>query len=226
MTGARKARPGVAAALFGLFVAAETFLFLAEGDRWAVLLFVTRETWLLVGLLWLRNLLLSAAAGLGAILLVRIAAEGRARDLSQPGLPRRREAAIVLLLLAGGVFLRWVDRSNTPPGVWHDVAYTLRPLLEDGWRNAALSGAWVGEDGPVTGAILGGPFLLLLAPAVAPFPAGDPQLLAVSAVPACLALAAGETLGVDLAGPIAVMVDEHADVGEDLARLRNLTAGY
>ena len=44
--------------------------------------------------------------------------------------------------------------------------------------------------------------------------------------PACLALAAGETTGVDLGGPIAVMIHEHAEVGEDLARLRSLTGGY
>jgi hypothetical protein len=201
MTGARKARPGVAAALFGLFVAAETFLFLAEGDRWAVLLFVTRETWLLVGLLWLRNILLSAAAGLFAVLLVRVAASGHARAASEPPLSRGREVALVLALLAGGIFLRWVDWKGTPPGVWHDGAYTLRPLLEEGGLRFGVSGSWVGEDGPVTGAILGGPFLLLLSLAVAPFPGGELKLFAVSAVPGSLALAGIWLLARELGGP-------------------------
>lgn len=201
MTEAREALPGRAAVLFGLFVAVETFLFLAEGDRWAVLLFVTRETWLLVGLLWLRNLVVSVAAGVGAVLLLRAAESGRARGAPGTGLARGRETALVLTLLAGGVLLRWVDWQGTPPGVWHDAAFTLRPLLEEGTLRAGISGAWVGEDAPVTGAILGGPFLLLLSLGVTPFPPGDLQLFAVSAVPGCLALLGVWLLARELDGP-------------------------
>ena len=206
MTGATKGLPGRGAVLFGLFVALETFLWLGEVDRWAVLLDVTRETWLLVALLWLRLLLVSAAAGVGAVLLVRAAESGDAR-VGAGSAPRRGlEAVLVLALLAGGVCLRWVDWQGCPPGAWHDAAFTLRPLLEEGGLRSGISGAWVGEDAPVTGAILGGPFLFLLALGVGPFPSGDLQLFAVSAVPGCLALAGIWLFARELDGPRTAVV--------------------
>ncbi len=48
----------------------------------------------------------------------------------------------------------------------------------------------------------------------------------IVAFPACLALAAGETSDADLEATIEAMVHEHAEVGEDLARLRSQTRGY
>jgi hypothetical protein len=192
---------GRAAVLFGLFVAFETFLHLAEGDRWAVLLDVTRETWFLVTLLWLRIFLVSATAGIGAILLVRAAESGRARAETGSDPRRGLEAVLVLSLFAGGVFLRWVDWQGCPPGAWHDGAYTLRPVLEEGGLFSGFSGAWVGEDAPVTGEILGGPFLFLLSVSVGPFPSGDLQLFAVSAVPGCFALAGLWLFARELDGP-------------------------
>ncbi len=206
MTGSKARIRGRAAALFGLFVAFETFLHLAESDRWAVLLDVTRETWLLVVLLWLRILLVSAAAGVGAVLLVRAAESGRTGNAGGSGLTRGLETVLVLSLLAGGVFLRWVDWQGCPPGAWHDGAYTLRPLLEEGGLRSRFSGAWVGEDAPITGEILGGPFLLLLALGVGPFPSGDLQLFAVSAVPGCLALAGLWLFARELDGPRTAVV--------------------
>lgn len=201
MTGATKSLPGRGAVLFGLFVALETFLWLGEVDRWAVLLGGTRETWLLVALLWLRLLLVSAAAGVGAVLLVRAAESGRAHLRAATAPSRALEAVLVLALLAGGVFLRWVDWTGCPPGAWHDAAFTLRPVLEEGGLGSGLSGAWVGEDGPVTGAILGGPFLVLLSFGVGPFSGGDLQLFAVSAVPGCLALVGLWLFARELDGP-------------------------
>jgi len=44
--------------------------------------------------------------------------------------------------------------------------------------------------------------------------------------PACLELAAGGDVPLDIAAPIAVMVAEHADVGAELTRLRTLTRDY
>jgi hypothetical protein len=192
---------GRATVLFGLFVALETFLFLSQGDRWEVLLFITRETWLLVALLWLRNLALSAAAGGGAVFLLHAAWSGCARaDGRGDRRLRRLEPILVLTLLALGVFLRWVDWRGCPPGAWHDGAYTLRPVLEQGSRIPWFTGAWVGDDSPVTGGVLGGPFLWLLSLGVALFPPGELQLFAVSAVPGCLALAGFWLLARELEG--------------------------
>jgi hypothetical protein len=46
----------------GLFAAVQTFVFFARRDRFAVLFWWTSESWLLVTLLWLKDLALAAAA--------------------------------------------------------------------------------------------------------------------------------------------------------------------
>ena len=67
MSGVRprrgRGKDGAALAL-GLFAAVQTFVFFARRDRFAVLFWWTSESWLLVTLLWLKDLVLAAGVTL------------------------------------------------------------------------------------------------------------------------------------------------------------------
>ncbi|HSB64882.1 MAG TPA: hypothetical protein VLJ18_11985 [Thermoanaerobaculia bacterium] len=181
-------RPRRAAVFFGLFAAVQTFALLAERDRWGVLLFFTRETWLLVLLLWLKNLALAAAAGFAAAFLLR-----RAAGLPEPpeGKPSPLLVGLAIAAVLVGIALRWAFPDQIPPGLFVDPPFEARALLlrPDGVP-------WIGGipllDDPVSGGsrtlvsylnlhFYDGLFRI--------FGRAETGFLAVSAVPGCLALA-------------------------------------
>jgi hypothetical protein len=111
---------------FSAFAAIQTFALLAEADRWAVLLDFTRETWLLVLLLWLKNLAIAAAAGAVAAALL-----GRAAGLPEPeeGRPAPLLVALAIATVLVGIVLRWVFPEQIPPGLFVDPPFEARALL-------------------------------------------------------------------------------------------------
>lgn len=117
---------GRAVVLFGLFATIQTFALLAEADRWGVLLYFTRETWLLILLLWLKNLALAAAAGVAAAFLLRLAA-----GLPEPpgGKPPPLIVALTVIAVLVGIALRWVLPEQIPPGLFVDSPFEARALL-------------------------------------------------------------------------------------------------
>src|SRR5262249_42608769 len=112
----RHPRSGVA---FGLFVATETLVFFVRRDRLGGLLWFTRETWLLVLLLWIKDLALAVAAGWIAVRLLSFTKNAVRRAENEPrALSAALEGTLVAILLVAGVVLRWIFRDVCPPGVW------------------------------------------------------------------------------------------------------------
>jgi hypothetical protein len=189
MKAARKVRPpGRAAVLFGLFAAVQTFALRAEADRWGVLLFFTRETWLLVLLLWLKNVAIAAAAGFVAAFLLR-----RAASLPEPpgGKPAPLLVALSVAAVLVGIALRWVFPDQIPPGLFVDPPFEARALLlhPDGIP-------WIGGipllDDPVSGGsrtLVSYLNLHFYDGLFRVFGRAEAGFLAVSAVPGTLALA-------------------------------------
>jgi hypothetical protein len=114
-------RPTCVARALAILVFVETFVFLARGDRWETLFFVTKETWFYVAILWGKNLGLAALAALATSRLVRALARTGPEDPGREPLSMRREAAAVAVLLLAGVFLRGVAPDLIPPGTWVDT---------------------------------------------------------------------------------------------------------
>jgi hypothetical protein len=178
---------GRAAAVFGLFVAVQTFAVLARKERWDVLFFVTRETWFWVAFLWLRNVTLAAAAGVLAGWILRRTLgnpangggdpEGRVR---QPG-----GALLVIGLAATTVPLRWIAGGLVPPGLWVDIPYETLPALIDPARVR-----WTGVTPLVTSGttheVLSNSYLAYARAVYGLFGRTDLGFLAVSALPGCL----------------------------------------
>jgi hypothetical protein len=206
MTGSPETRPlERAAVLFGTFAATQTFALLAQADRWAVLLYVTRETWLLVLLLWLKNLAVAAAAGAVAAFLLR-----RAAGLPEPqeGRPAPLLVALALATVLVGIALRWIFPEQIPPGLFVDPPFEARALLlhPDG---VPWSGGIPLLDDPVSGGsrtlvsylnlhFYDGIFRL--------FGRAETGFLAVSAVPGCLALGGAFWLALEVFGlPSAIL---------------------
>src|ERR1017187_10314857 len=179
--------PGRAAVLFGLFAAIQTFALLAEADRWGVLLFFTRETWLLVLLLWLKNLALAAGAGVVAgFLLPRAGAPPEAPGGKPPPL-----VALAIVAVLVGIALRWVFPDQIPPGLFVDPPLEARALLLHP-NGVPWTGGIPLLDDPVSGGsrtlvsylnlhFYDGIFRL--------FGRAETGFLAVSALPGCFALA-------------------------------------
>lgn len=191
--------PGRAAVLFGLFAAIQTFALLAEADRWGVLLFFTRETWLLLLLLWLKNLALAAGAGVVAAFLLR-----RAADLAEPpgGKPSPLLVALAIAAVLVGLALRWVFPDQIPPGLFVDPPLEARALLLHP-NGVPWTGGIPLLDDPVFGGsrtlvsylnlhFYDGLFRL--------FGRAETGFLAVSAVPGCLALAGAFWLACEVFG--------------------------
>ncbi len=130
--GAR--RPfGRGAALLGLFVALQTFVLLARGDRWEVLLSFTREMVLLTVLLWLKDLGLAVLLGVLFVFLFAFAEQGETGG--EPGARWRGPggvlaAGVVLFFLA--VAVRWVAPQTIPPGIWVDPLFSAEPFSSAG----------------------------------------------------------------------------------------------
>ena len=197
--------PGRAAVLFGLFAAVQTFALLAERDRWGVLLFFTRETWLLVLLLWLKDLALAGAAGVVAALLL-----AGARKL--PETPRGKPSPLLVAVAAAavllGIALRWVFPEQLPPGLWVDVPFEAGALLE---RPGAIP--WIGgasfHDAPAAAGnreLVSYLYLHSYDATFRIFGRAETGFLALSALPGCLAIPAAFWLGVEVFGASAALL--------------------
>jgi hypothetical protein len=189
----------MARGFFGAFAAIQTFALLAEADRWAVLLDFTRETWLLVLLLWLKNLAIAAAAGALASFLL-----GRAARLPEPQSKRPAPplVAVAIAAVLTGIALRWVYPEGIPPGLFVDPPLEARALLLHP-GGVPWSGGIPLLDDPVSGGsrtlvsylnlhFYEGVFRL--------FGRGEAGFLAVSSVPGCLALAGAFWLALEVFG--------------------------
>ena len=178
---------GRAAVVFGLFVALQTFAWLARWDRWEVLLFFSRETWLFVALLWLRNVGLAAAAGVLAGWVLRRTLPGPGDEPEGVDGPSARtgSAALVLFVAAAGVPLRWIAADLVPPGLWIDIPHETLPVLLEPAR-----GLWLGATPLVTGRatheVISNAFLAYARAVYGLFGRTGLGFLAVSALPGSL----------------------------------------
>lgn len=201
MNGSRKTRPlGRAAVLFGVFAGIQTFALLAQGDRWGVLFFFTRETWLLVLLLWLKDLGLAAGAGVVASFLLRLAAR---LPESPGGTPSALLVGLAVAAVVVGVSLRWVFPAQIPPGLFFDAPFEARPLLLHP-GGIPWSGGVPLLDDPVSGGsrtLVSYLNLHFYDGAFRVFGRGETGFLAVSAVPGCFALAGAFWLAREVFGP-------------------------
>jgi hypothetical protein len=179
----------------GIFAAAQTFLFFARRDHFAVLFWWTRESWLLVTLLWMKDLGLAAVA----FLLLRYLARKTA-VLPEPADGAGRGSGHVLLfiaILATGVALRWIAPQQIPPGVWGDSLYEAEAGLRNPGETPWYGGVPFAIEGGGTVSYLYVRFCEFL---FRIFGRGDAGLLAQSAIPGCLALPAVYWLGREIAG--------------------------
>ncbi len=198
MSDARRP-PGRAAVLFGLFVALQTFVLLSRADRWEVLFFVTRETWLLVVLLWLKNLSVGAVAGAAFTVVLR-----RAREL--PGTAGSKPAPLLVALGAGaavlGLALRWVFPETIPPGLWFDPPFEARALLEHPGELPWIGGTPLHDDPVAAGnrELVSYVYLHFYDAMFRVFGRAESGFLALSALPGCLALLAAFWMAAEIFG--------------------------
>jgi hypothetical protein len=175
----------------GIFAAVQTFLFFAGRDHFAVLLWWTRESWLYVTLLWVKDLGLAAVA----FLLFRYLARKTAA-LPEPAEERGRgpgHALLFLAILAVGVALRWIAPRQIPPGVWGDSLYEAEAALRNPRGVPWLGGVPVGIAG--ASGLVSHLYVRFCELLFRIFGRGDAGLLAQSAIPGCLALPAVYWLG-------------------------------
>jgi hypothetical protein len=192
-------RPGGAALALGLFGAFQTFIFFARRDHFAVLLWWTKESWLLVSLLWLKDLALAGVAFVAFRYLVLAAA---ARP--EPAEPDDRGSLLRHALwffgiLAVGVALRWVAPLQIPPGVWGDALYEAEAALREPGRVPWFGGVPFAIEGGGN-ALVSCLYVKFCELLFQVFGRGDVGLLAQSAVGGCLALPAVYWLGRETGG--------------------------
>ena len=186
-----------AAVTVGIFAAVQTFLFFARRDHFAVLVWWTRESWLLVTLLWVKDLGLAAVAFFLFRYLTRKTAalpepvEGTGRD--------SRHALLFLGILTAGVALRWIAPRQIPPGVWGDSLYEAEAGLRNPGGTPWYGGAPFAIEGGGT-ALVSYLYVRFCELLFRIFGRGDAGLLAQSAIPGCLALPAVYWLGRETAG--------------------------
>jgi hypothetical protein len=180
----------------GIFAAVQTFLFFARRDHFAVLFWWTRESWLFVTLLWVKDLGLAVVAFLLFRYLARKtdalpeSAEDRGRD--------PRHALVFLAILAAGVALRWIAPRQIPPGVWGDSLYEAEAGLRNPGGVPWLGGVPVGIAG--ASGLVSHLYVRFCELLFRIFGRGDSGLLAQSAIPGCLALPTAYWLGRETGG--------------------------
>jgi hypothetical protein len=185
------------AALVGTFAAAQTFLFFARRDHFAILFWWTRESWLLVTLLWVKDLGLAVAAFLLFRYLTR-----KTVALPEPGEDRGRDpghALLFLAILAAGVALRWIAPRQIPPGVWGDSLYEAEAGLRNPGGTPWYGGVPFAIEGGGT-ALVSYLYVRFCELLFRIFGRGDTGLLAQSAIPGCLAMPAVYWLGRETGG--------------------------
>jgi len=194
-----------AAVALGLFAAVQTFLLFARRDRFAVLFWWTSESWLLVTLLWLKNLALGAAA---FFVFSRIArwTESLPRAQARGACPRDdsgsrvRHALLFAGILAIGVVLRWIAPRQIPPGVWADALFEAEGALRHPGSIPWLGGQPLAVEGLRNSALVSNVYLKFCELLFRVFGRGDVGLLALSAVGGSLALPAVYWLGREVSG--------------------------
>src|SRR5262249_50471244 len=153
-----------------------------------VLLWFTRETWLLVLLLWIKDLALAAAAGWIAVRLLSFTKNAVRRAENEPrALSAALEGTLVAILLVAGVVLRWIFRDVCPPGVWVDTLYSTQSLLRNPAAVSALGATPFGAQTP-SHELVSNLYLVFCRGIFAVFGRGDAGFFAISAVPGCLGL--------------------------------------
>lgn len=189
-------RWGAGAIAIGGFAAVQTFVFFARRDHFSVLLWWTRESWLYVSLLWLKDLALAAAA---FFLFANIArATVNLPEPAERPLDREaglRDALLFAAIFAAGVALRWLAPRQIPPGVWADALFEAEGALRDPGNIPWLGGRPLEIEGLRNSALVSHLYLKLCALLFRIFGRGDTGILALSAVGGSLALPAIYWLG-------------------------------
>lgn len=189
---------------FAAFVAVQTFVALAEEDRWSVLLWWQPDAWPYTALLWLKDLALAAAAACAAILLLRGADAAERRGDGGTRLDPSTVLA-ALAALAAGVACRLAVPDRIPPGVFSDTVLYALPLLREpsgGW----LAGARLVET-PGSGGFAVSPLLLGFPRLLFGFVgAGEAGFQALNAVCGLGLVAAVTILAREVSGPRTAVV--------------------
>ncbi|PYQ66880.1 MAG: hypothetical protein DMF54_06275 [Acidobacteria bacterium] len=194
-----------AAVALALFAAIQTFVFFARRDRFAVLFWWTSESWLLVTLLWLKDLVL---AGVAFFVFFRIArwteslprVEAGGAGSPHDAASRRRHVLLFAAILAGGVALRWIAPRQIPPGVWADALFEAEGALRHPGSIPWIGGQPLAVEGLANSALVSNLYLKLCELLFRIFGRGDVGLLALSAVGGTLALPAAYWLGREVSG--------------------------
>jgi hypothetical protein len=189
-----------AAIALGILAAIQTFVFFARRDRFSVLFWWTSESWLLVTLLWCKNLALAAAAFLAFGSLAH--ATERLPEPAEPESEKSfRHLLLFIAILAAGTALRWVAPRQIPPGVWADALFEAEGVLRDPGSVGWLGGRPLQVEGLRNSALVSNLYLKFCELVFSIFGRGDVGLLALSAVGGTLALPAAYWLGRELRGP-------------------------
>ena len=180
----------------GVFGALQTFVFFARRDHFSVLLWWTRESWLYVLLLWLKDLVL----GVGAFFLFATLARSTVALAEPSETPhdrawRIRHWLLFAAILAAGVALRWLAPRQIPPGVWADALFEAEGALRDPGSIPWLGGRPLEIEGLRNSALVSHLYLKVCAFSFRVFGRGDTGILALSAVGGSLALPAIYWLG-------------------------------
>jgi hypothetical protein len=189
-----------AAIALGVFAAIQTFVFFARRDRFSVLFWWTSESWLLVTLLWCKDLALAAAAFLAFGALAH-----RTGQMPEPPESESRttvrHALIFVAILAAGTALRWLAPRQIPPGVWADALFEAEGVLRDPGSAGWLGGRPLQVEGMRNSALVSNLYLKFCELVFSVFRRGDIGLLALSAVGGTLAIPATYWLGREIRGP-------------------------
>lgn len=189
-----------AAIALGVFAAIQTFVFFARRDRVSVLFWWTSESWLLVALLWCKDLALAAAAFLAFGTLAH-----RTEQMPEPPESESRttvrHALIFVAILAAGTALRWLAARQIPPGVWADALFEAEAVLRDPGSVGWLGGRPLQVEGMRNSALVSNLYLKFCELVFWVFGRGDVGLLALSAVGGTLAIPATYWLGREIRGP-------------------------
>jgi hypothetical protein len=190
----------------GAFAAVQTFFFFAMHDRFSVLFWWTRESWLYVLLLWAKNLALAATAFFlfATIARVTIALPEQVESLDRDS--RLRHTLLFAAIFAAGVALRWLAPRQIPPGVWADALFEAEGSLREPGRIAWLGGRPIDIEGMRNSTLVSNLYLQFCSLIFRVFGRGDVGILALSAVGGTLSLPAVYWLAREVFGPRRALV--------------------